>query len=421
MRVYFDASLLVSLFVAGIALSGVARAEGGRLSGKVTDENGAPVDALHLTFTPAEEGGRGIPPAEVKKGKFAVANFPPGAYTVGVDDSKYAIKHFSLVIRGGDGIRMDQLDTDVADGTLPPSFKVAASQRADLTLVLGPGLKDVQGRSVGVAAAKATSSELKRLNDLFAKGEMSQLLKESDAVLVKDPQLGGAMYLRGVALWKLGRIAEGVEAIRKAAGLIPDQEGIQGVLGLALLDHGDEKRRGGDEASAKASFTEAAHAFEAELQSNPTDKSSLTNRVIALDKAGSGDATVEALNALVAADPSNPKVYLRKAEILTDAGKPEDALAVLAQMPSPDASTGQAMYNAAVRLYNAGKMDPVYAAMTRAVQLAPDDAHVHHLLGRVLLNRGDTKGAAKELKEFLRLAPDDPAAAEERELLKAIE
>ena len=34
---------------------------------------------------------------------------------------------------------------------------------------------------------------------------------------------------------------------------------------------------------------------------------------------------------------------------------------------------------------------------------------------------GDVEGAAREIREFLRLAPDDPEAASEREILKAIE
>jgi Flp pilus assembly protein TadD len=42
-------------------------------------------------------------------------------------------------------------------------------------------------------------------------------------------------------------------------------------------------------------------------------------------------------------------------------------------------------------------------------------------LARVLLNQGDVPGAVREMKEFLRLAPNDPDAASEREMLKAIE
>lgn len=408
--------LLVAALIAGPAL-----ADGGRLSGKVVDESGAPMEGLHVVFTAAEGGGKSIPPAAVKKGRFTVASFPSGAYTVQVDDPKYAIRHFTLSIRGADGAVLDNLDTDVALGTLPPSFQVSGSQRGDLSLVLGPGLEDVQGRSVSVAAATATSASLKRLNELFAQGDMKRLLEEADAALAKDPQLGGAVYLRAVALWKLGKPGEAADGMRKAIAIIPDQPGIQSVLGQVLLDLGDEQRRGGDEARAKETYAAAAGAFDAELKANPSDKVTLTNRVIALEKAGKADETVAALDTLVTADPSNTKVLLKKAEILIDAGKPEEALAALDQVPNPDDATAKVMYNAALKLYNAGKMEPVFQSMTKAVKLAPEEAQIHRLLGRVLLLRGDTAGAVRELKEFLRLAPNDPAAAEERELVKAME
>jgi tetratricopeptide (TPR) repeat protein len=407
--------------LAGALIAGPAAADGGRLSGKVVDGSGAPVDGLHVVFTAKEAAGISIPPAAVKKGRFAVGSFPSGAYTVQVDDPKYAILHFTLSIRGADGAAMDNINTDVAAGTLAPSFQIGESQRGDLTLVLGPGLQDVQGRSVNVAAATATSASLKRLNDIFAQGDMHRLLEEADAALAKDPDLGGAIYLRAVAQWKLGKPAEAADTMRKAIAVLPDQPGIQSVLGQVLLDLGDEQKRAGDEARAKETYAAAAAAFEAELKANPSDSVTLTNRVIALDKAGKADETVAALDALGTADPTNPKILLKKAEVLIDAGKPEEALAVLDQVPNPDVATAQAMYNAAIRLYNAGKMEPVFRSMSKAVKIAPEEALIHRLLGRVLLNRGDTAGAVRELKEFLRLAPNDPAAAEERELVKAME
>src|SRR4029078_7003386 len=121
----------------------------------------------------------------------------------------------------------DGLEGDVAPGTPTQPFSVGESQRGDLTLVVGAGVADVQGRTVGIAAPQATSSDLKRLNDLFEKGDMEQLRKEADAVLAKDPKLGGALSLRGVAMWKLGRAAEAADTMRQAIAVIPDQTGIQ--------------------------------------------------------------------------------------------------------------------------------------------------------------------------------------------------
>src|SRR6185295_16358512 len=100
----------MAFLLAGALIAGPAAADGGRLSGKVVDGSGAPVDGLHVVFTAKEAAGISIPPAAVKKGRFAVGNFPSGAYTVQVDDPKYAILHFTLSIRGADGAVMDNRD-----------------------------------------------------------------------------------------------------------------------------------------------------------------------------------------------------------------------------------------------------------------------------------------------------------------------
>ena len=282
-------------------------------------------------------------------------------------------------------------------------------------------VEDVQGRAVSIQAAAATSSALKKLNELFAGGDMTAVLAEADRVLAEDPNLGGAHYLRAVALWKLGRPGDAVASIRRAEELIPDQPGIDGVTGTILMDLGDQEKKAGSEEKARAAWTEAAEAFGRTLVKSPNDTSALTNRVIALDRAGKVDETIGALTALLAADPGNAKASLRLAEVESDAGRLDDALAVLDRMPDPNVDTVLALYNVSVKLYNAKKLAPILPAMQKAIRIAPEIPHPHQLLSRVLLNQGDVPGAVRELKEFLRLAPDDPDAASEREMLKAIE
>lgn len=399
----------------------MARAEGGRVSGKVIDDKGNPATGIALRFLADPGPGETIPPVEVKKGRFAVAGFPRGPYRIDLGDAPYTIRHLTVEIRGGDGVRIGKLDVDVARGQYPPPFEVSPSQRADVTLVLGPPLEDVQGRAVSIQAAAATSSALKKLNELFARGDMKAVLAEADRLLADDPKLGGAHYLRAVALWKLGRPGDAVASIRTAEELIPDQPGIDGVTGTILMDLGEQERKAGSEEKAKEAWTEAAEAFGRALVKSPNDTSALTNRVIALDRAGKVDETIGALTALLAADPGNAKASLRLAEVESDAGRLEDALAVLDRMPDPNVDTVLALYNVSVKLYNAKKLAPILPAMQKAIRIAPEIPHPHQLLSRVLLNQGDVPGAVRELKEFLRLAPDDPDAAAEREMLKAIE
>lgn len=414
---------LVSVFVVlgGLATAPAARADGGRVSGRVIDPDGNPANGIGLQFVADPGPGATIPPADVKKGRFAVPNFPPGPYRIELGDAPYTIRHLIVEIRGADGMRLGKLDVDVQPGQYPPPFQVSPSQRADVTLTLGPAVEDAQGRAVSIRAAAATSSALRTLNDLFAAGDMKAVLAEADRLIAKDPKLGGAHYLRALALWKLGRAGDAAEAIGRAEETVPDQPGIDTVAGSILMDLGDQAKKVGNDEHANAAYAHASKAFGRAVAKAPTDATALTNQVIALERMGHVDLATSALTALVAADPGNTKAHLRLAEVLSDAGRLEDALATLDRMPNPNADTAVALYNVSVKLYNAKKLLPILPAMQKAIQIAPEMPHLHQLLSRVLLNQGDVPGAVRELKEFLRLAPNDPEAPAESEMLKAIE
>jgi Flp pilus assembly protein TadD len=59
--------------------------------------------------------------------------------------------------------------------------------------------------------------------------------------------------------------------------------------------------------------------------------------------------------------------------------------------------------------------------LEKALAIEPDSAECHRLLGRVHVSKGDNESAIREMKEFLRLAPDDPSADVERQLIEALE
>ena len=186
-----------------------------------------------------------------------MASFPRGPYRIDLGNAPFTIRHLIVEIRGADGVRLGKLDVDVPRGQYPPPFQVSSSQRADVTLTLGPPVEDAQGRAVSIQAASATSSALHKLNDLFAAGDMNAVLAEADRLLAKDPKLGGAHYLRAVALWRLGRPGDAVEAIRRAAEFVPDQPGLDTVTGSILMEFGDQETKSGNEERAKEAWNQS--------------------------------------------------------------------------------------------------------------------------------------------------------------------
>jgi len=415
------ARTLAAVALAAALATSAALAAGGRVSGKVLDESGAPLDGVVLRFVAEGTGSPAVPPVDVKKGKFAVGNFPKGPHRVEVEGGGWVIRRIEMEVRDAQNNVVGDLAADIGPGVLPPSFEVTGSQRAKLTLTLAvPAEGERVVSAVGIAKAAATSAELTRLNDLLEREDMPGLLAAADEVLASEPDLGPAMYLRGVAKWKTGDVSGAIADLRRAAEIDSGQPGVHGVLGEVLLGEGDRLAQAGRDDEARAAFGEAADAMAAQIADSPDEIAWVHNRVIALDRAGRTDEAIAALRELIAADPSNRRAYLRLGELLTDAGRSQEALDVLATVPEPAADVAIATYNAAVPPFNRGETDVVIAAMRRAIGYAPDLPYLHGMLGRALLGAGDREGALAEFREVVRLAPDDPEAEAVKPLIEAL-
>jgi tetratricopeptide (TPR) repeat protein len=399
----------------------IAPALAGRVSGKVVDPEGRPLEAIEVRFVPETASSPPVPPVATRKGKFVVATFPRGAYRVELPDRRWVVRRMDLELRDPEGSSLGEMTSEIVPGTLPPFFEVGPSQRAEITLHVGasdPGERAEEG--VSVAQAIATSRELEQLNALMASGDMPGLLAAADQVLSEQPQLAGALYLRGVALWKLGRLDPATVALERASAIDPAQPGVRGVLGQVRLAAAEAALAAGDDEAAKAAFGQAAEAFAAEIARSPRELTWLHNRVIALDRAGQVGPAIEAIGALLSADPGNRPARLRRGELLADAGRLDEALAALAEVPDPGRDVATALANIAVSLYNAGQAERAIATARQAIEVDPTLAYAHLVLGRARLAQSDRAGASSAFREFLRLAPDDPEAASTRALLEAL-
>ena len=97
------------------------------------------------------------------------------------------------------------------------------------------------------------------------------------------------------------------------------------------------------------------------------------------------------------------------------------ALEALNSIPNPGHDAAVAMYNIAVEMYNEPAYESMIMVLERALEIEPEAAEYHRLLGRAWLAMGENAKAIEELSEFLRLAPDDPGAEVERQLVEALQ
>jgi tetratricopeptide (TPR) repeat protein len=395
--------------------------QAGRLSGKVLGPDGKPLDGLELRFVGESEEAQEVPPVTTKKGKFSVGSFPRGSYRVELSGADWVVRKMELEVRDAQGAELGEMETEIPPGTLPPLFEVRASQRAYLKLHVAPPESGEQvGAAVSVAQAVASSEELKQLNDLLQRGEFEGLLAAADAVLAKEPDLGGAIYLRGVALWKLGRTDEAAAALELAIETAPEQPAVRGVLGQLLLEEAEAALQDGDGERARETFGRAAEQFAAELEVSPGEPVWLQNRAIALDRSGQLEPAIEALGALLEAEAGNRQVRVRLGVLLGDAGRYDEALRTLESVSEPGDDVVVALANISVTLYNDDRLDEAVSFARRAVEIGPDVAFAHTVLGRALLAQSEFDAAAAELEESLRLAPDDPEAEGTRAILEAM-
>ena len=75
------------------------------------------------------------------------------------------------------------------------------------------------------------------------------------------------------------------------------------------------------------------------------------------------------------------------------------------------------LYKQGVAVFNAGQIDDARALFDRVLELDPDHAHSHYMLGMCFVNTGDNAQALEHLEKFLELDPENPDAATAREMV----
>jgi tetratricopeptide (TPR) repeat protein len=416
-------SVSLCLFVLFLTMSSstVLAQQGARVTGKVTDDSGTGLPNIELRLVAQDPDGATVDSIETDKtGRFTEPSLRGGTYQLELVTPGYRVAFFAVEVRAAGGAQAADFKQEVPPGIKPTPFQVRQGFRLDLKIELA-ATEQEQAAQRSLAAALEESAKLRELNALYEQGRMEQLAAEAAALVERDPDLGGAWYLLGVARWQGGDHEPAVSAFRRALALSPEQPGVRGALGSALLDLGDQRLGLGDDAAARAAFEEAATLLEAQCAETPDDLTFLTNRVVALERLGKTEALRPAVETLLAADPGEIRAYLRLAELHIAAGERDKAIQVLDAIPHPGHEAAVAMYNVAVEMYNDQQYDAAILVLEKALAVEPGSAECHRLLGRIYVAQGDNESAIREMREFLRLAPDDPSAEVERRLIDALQ
>ncbi len=412
-------SILIAATLLFVAAPALAQINPARLRGKVTNEKGDPVGKINLEFEPTT-GARATQTVKVsKKGSFMVAYFPSGIYRVSLEEgSEFFLKSLSFTVKEPSGILMNSGAAEAHPETGVPELQVIAGTHVDLEIVVtdaaaGQKLKQQM-------ASQESKGGIDKTLELFRAGRHDEAIAEADTLLAGNADLGAAHQLKGLALAAKGQSDDAIASLRRALELMPDQPSVKGAIGSALLDKGRDAEDMGKADDAKKHYAEAAAMFEAELETSPGDVTMLTNRAIALDRAGRTDEAIAALEDLLETSPDNVTIYFRLAALHRAAGNDEAAIAVLGRVPTGNVDAAKAIYNVATGLYNDKQYESARVALDKAIEIDPGLAPAFRLRGYVHLATGDSAAGKADHQKSHELDPDHAEAEQDRAIVESI-
>jgi tetratricopeptide (TPR) repeat protein len=418
MRTVNRSFVFVLCVIALVAITDNAAAQaGGRISGKVEDQAGKPIEGVQVTAISPDMESFKAEKITNKKGKFVLA-FTDSTASYVIELKK---EGYQTIVAPVDPVPGQ---TRLVEYVLLPATgnEQAAAERAALS---GAG-RAILAYNEGVEAQRAGDLELaaKKYNEAAGinpelaaaysslaavahmQGDYEGAAAEAEKALAIDPTDARAMQLRYDAY----RLA-GDEAKAKDAEQALRELGEIGETAARIFNEGAEAYNAGDMATATSKFQQAADL----------DPSLVQARMVLAKLYFSGGNLSEALaraEEVVALEPDNGdalRIAYDSALRLGDTEKAAKALDGLAVSDPEWAATG--LFKLAAKLYNEGQTEAATQALERVLQADPDHARAHYLLGVALFNSGQTVPATEHLQRFLELAPEDPDAAIAKDLL----
>lgn len=180
-------------------------------------------------------------------------------------------------------------------------------------------------------------------------------------------------------------------------------------------NEGVTRLQASDKPGAIAKFEEAA-----QLNPKLPDAQAILAELY-LDQ-GKNTEAIAAADRYLALQPNAPRGLSVRYDAYLAAGQAEQADAALEALIQADPSqdTAVRLLNKGVNLFNASKVEQAVQIFERVLQIAPDVAKTHYMLGLSYANSGQTEKAKEHLTRFLELAPNDENAAAAKEMLEYV-
>lgn len=404
--------------VAMLAVTTDAAAQAaGRISGKIKDQVGEPVEGVQVTAISPQMENFKLEKSTNKKGKFTLSfTDSTASYVIELKKEGYQtivapinpvpgqtrmVEYVLLPAQGDEQIAAEKAALSGAGRAIRVYNEGVEAQRAGDLELATKKYGEAAEINPELAAAHTSMAAVAHMQ-----GDYAAAAAEAEKAIAIDPTDARALQIRYDAYRQAGdkkMAKEAEQALRELGGLSE--------TAARIFNEGADAYNAGDVAGAISKFEEAA-----DLDPNLAQARVVLAKLY-FSQGNLSQALVRAEEVL-ALEPANSdalRIKYDAARRLGDTEKTAEALDGLAESDPEWASGG--LYELAVELYNDDQTEAAVQALERVLAADPNHARAHYLLGVAQFNTGQTESATEHLKRFLELAPDDPDAAIAKDLL----
>lgn len=299
--------------------------------------------------------------------------------------------------QGLQGDEVDALAQRINAGTLASgpadagaSTETSAPHRHVKTKSAKPGKPPSQQ-----AARKGSAPGPREINALitqFTSGRLLEALPLAQTMTERFPGHEFGWKALGAIFKQLGRNADALSPMKKAAALAPDDVEAHYNLGVTFQELGklDE---------AEASYREA-------LAIDPNYAQAYSNLGVILQQRDRLDEASACYRSALRIAPGNAKAHSNLGVVLQKLGRQEEAEASYLKALQIEQGNAETHCNLGNTLKELGRKQEAVASYRRALQINPNYGDAHFNLGNVLREQGELQEAEAHYRRTLQLKPD---------------
>jgi predicted O-linked N-acetylglucosamine transferase (SPINDLY family) len=252
----------------------------------------------------------------------------------------------------------------------------------------------VSGAQTSTAPRSPTPADLSQLVTLFQSRRYAELESRAHLLLQRFPNSGVVWKALGISFQVQGKFNDAVNALQKAAELLPNDAEAHYNLGNILKD--------------LKQLNEAAASYRRALKITPNIDGGHNNLGNVLRDLGQLKEAAASYRRALAINPKSAGIHNNLGNVLRELGKFDDALESCHRALAISPDFADAHYNLGNILNDLKRPDEAAASYRRALAIKPDLPEVHINLGNVLKSLGHFSDAEASYRRALEITPDSP-------------